>query len=297
MNIKQLDEIFSYIDLTTKEIQVYMALLQKKKCSPAEVAKISGLNRTKVYDQLASLEKKGACILLQANQRTYEPVDPRLLMEKVRKRFSVVNASISEVSDELNKMYDDPCDANDTVDYVEVMSDPILIFKKFNNLIELAKEEILISSAGESVMAKLGKKDKELARHLNIESDKLLTNALKRNVLFQVCIGLNDLNLGIFDELYWKLLEYDNYDIRVIENIPCKLALFDGEHIAIGLRGIRTGKYVSNTIYLKDKGLGSSLRRSFYSYWKEGISFREIDIDVLANERKIESTLKSIIVK
>ena len=288
MNLKQLDEIFSYIDLVPGEVKVYLALLKKKNCTPAEVAKISGLKRTKVYDLLTSLEKKGACTLLQSTQKIYEPVDPEFLMEKLNKRLSLITSGISEVFEELNKLYDNPHDANETVDCVKVMSDPLLVLRKFNSLVKHAKEEILISSAGESIAVKLSKKDKELADHLNTESDRLMESALKRNVQIQIIIGLNDLNTGMIDELNMKLFEYDNYDIRVIKNISCKQALFDGENIAIGLRGIRTGKYISSTIYLRDKGLGTYYRKTFYSYWKEGISIKDVDLDVLVNERKIK---------
>ncbi|MCD4707573.1 MAG: hypothetical protein K8S62_07520 [Candidatus Sabulitectum sp.] len=288
MNLSQLNEIFSYIDLVPGEVKVYLALLKKKNCSPSEIAKISGLKRTKVYDLLTSLEKKGACILLQSTQKMYEPVEPALLMEKVKKRLSLAASGISEASEELSNLYYNSHDANEIVDYVEVISDPILVLKKFNSLIKLSNEEILISSAGESVAVKLSKKDKELAERLNDESDRLIENALQKNVIIKIIVGLNDLNTGMIDELNMKLFEYDNYDIRIIENIPCKQALFDGKHIAIGLRGIRTAKYISSTIYLRDKGLGNFNRKSFYSYWAEGISIKKIDLDVLVSERKIK---------
>lgn len=290
MDIKQLNEIFSYIDLTNNEIQVYMALLQKKNCSPAEAAKISGLNRTKVYDLLTSLERKGACILLHSSQKTYEPVDPSLLMEKVRKRFTMINDGITQVSDELRKLYDRPHDAGDMVDQVGVINDPILVLKQFNNLIQLAKEEILIASAGESVQTKLEKKDREMAILLGNESVKLIYKALEKNIRVYTIIGLNSLNRDVVEQMNRKILDYKNYDMRVIGEIPCKLALVDGEHIAIGLKGIRTGNYAASTLYLRDKGLGSYHRRSFYSYWEEGVSIREIDTIALVNERKIRRT-------
>ena len=288
MNLKHLNEIFSYIDLVPGEIKVYMALLQKKKCSPSEVAKISGLKRTKVYDLLTSLEKKGACILLQSTQKTYEPVDPALLMEKVRKRLSLVTVNINEISEELSRMYEDPYDSSDTVDYVELISDPILILNRNNNLIESAENEILISSASESISVNLGNKEKELARRLNVESNRLVRKALENNVLVNILIGLNDSIKGIFDVYDRKLLDYENFNIHFVENIPCKLGLIDGEHIIILLKGIRTGKHPTSTIYMRDKGLGSYHRKTFYSYWEEGISIREIDIDALANEGRVK---------
>ena len=290
MSIKRLEEVFSYIDLVPNEVKVYLAMLQKKNCSPAEVAKISGLNRTNVYDLLISLEKKGACILLKSSQKIYEPVDPKLLMEKLRKRLAVVTTDISQVSDELSKMYDSPHDAGDMVDHVGVISDPILVLKKFNNLIELAKEEILIASSGESVQAKLEKKDMEMAKLLGTESVKLIYKALEKNIRVYTIVGLNSLNRDVVEKMNRKILDYKNYDMRVIKEIPCKLAIVDGEHIAIGLKGIRTGKYSTSTLYLRDSGLGCYQRRSFYSYWKEGISIREIDTVALVNERKIKRT-------
>ncbi len=291
MNLRHLNEIFSYIDLVPGEIKVYLALLQKKKCSPSEVAKISGLKRTKVYDLLTSLEKKGACTLLQSTKKTYEPVDPVLLMEKVKKRLSIVTANISEVFDELSRMYRDPYDSDDTVDYVELISDPILILNRNNNLIESAENEILISSASSSISENLGKKEKELAKRLNVESNRLTTEALQKNVLVHILIGLNDSIKGIFDAYDKKLLDYENFDIHFVESIPCKLGLIDGEHIIILLQGIRTGKHPTSTIYMRDKGLGSYHRKTFYSYWEEGISIRDIDIDVLENEGRIKKTV------
>lgn len=288
MNLNHLNEIFSYIGLVPGEIKVYLALLKKKKCSPSEVAKISGLKRTKVYDLLTSLEKKGACILLQSTHKTYEPVDPALLMEKVRKRFSLVTVNISEVFDELSKLYANPYDANDMVDYVEVLSDQILIIKKFINLFELAEEEILISSTGESFMDELADKDRELAKSLNEEYSRLYIEAVRKGVRIHGIFGQKDLERGVLEQENKQLLEFENYDMRVVEKIPCKMALFDGEHIAIGLRGIRAGKYGFNTIYLREKGLGSYLRTSFYSYWEKGISVKKIDIDVLVNEGRIK---------
>ena len=292
MDINHLNEIFSYIDLTANEIQVYMALLKKKKCTPAEVAKISGFRRTKVYELLTSLEKKGACILLQSTQKTYEPVDPALLMEKVRKRLSLVTANINEVSDELSRMYEDPYDSSDTVDYIELISDPILILNRNNNLIENAENEILISSASGSISENLGKKEKELAKHIYVESNRLVKKALQKNVLVHILIGLNDPIKEIFDVYDRKFLDYDNFDIHFVENIPCKLGLIDGEHIIILLKGIRTGKHPTSTIYMRDKGLGSYHRKTFYSYWEEGISIREIDIGVLENEGRIKRRYK-----
>lgn len=288
MNLNQLDEIFNYIDLVPGEVKVYLALLQKRNCSPSEVAKIAGLKRTKVYDLLTSLEKKGACVLKQSNQKIYEPVDPALLLEKVRKRLSLVTVNISEVSDELSKIYDNPSDSNDVVDYVELISDPILILNKNNSLLELAENEILISSAGESISEQLEKKEKELARLLYIKSNRLVIKALQNNVLVHIIIGMNDSIKGLFDVYDRKLLDYENFDIHFVENIPCKLGLIDGEHIIILLKGIRTGKYKTSTIYMKDKGLGSYHRKCFYTYWEEGISIREIDIDVLENEGRIK---------
>lgn len=294
MSINQLDEIFSYIDLVPNEVKVYMALLKKKNCSPAEVAKISGLNRTNVYDLLISLEKKGACILLQSNQKIYEPVDPNLLIEKLRKRLSLVTADISEVSKKLNKLYNNSHDASDMVDYVEVITDQLLILKKFNNLLEIAKEEILICAADVSVIKKIKNKDLKLAKLLDIEFDELILKALKKKIRVNVIIGLNNLNRDIFEQLNQKALSYENYDIRVIKKIPCKLGLIDGEYIIIGIKGIKTGKYTTSNLYLRDKGLGSYNRRSFYSYWEEGISIREIDTIALINEGKIVRTKKQI---
>lgn len=47
------------LGLTEKEILVYMTVLQQGKVSPADVAKLTGINRTTVYSISQELQKKG----------------------------------------------------------------------------------------------------------------------------------------------------------------------------------------------------------------------------------------------
>ncbi len=54
-----LDSLLQQLGLTDKEITVYLAILKNGKISPAQIAKITTVNRTTVYSATAELLKRG----------------------------------------------------------------------------------------------------------------------------------------------------------------------------------------------------------------------------------------------
>jgi len=65
MLVKQelINKIKDYFDLNVYETKVWLALLGKGVASAGEIAEISGVPRSRTYDVLESLEKKGFAII------------------------------------------------------------------------------------------------------------------------------------------------------------------------------------------------------------------------------------------
>lgn len=78
------NRIREYFDLNIYETKVWLALLSKGMASAGEVAEISGVPRSRTYDVLESLEKRGFAIIKIGKPVKYIAVKPTEVIEKMK---------------------------------------------------------------------------------------------------------------------------------------------------------------------------------------------------------------------
>src|SRR3990167_4329006 len=86
MLVKQnlISKIKDLFDLNIYETKVWLALLGKGVASAGEVAEISGVPRSRTYDVLESLEKRGFAIVKLGKPVKYFGVKPKIIIEKMK---------------------------------------------------------------------------------------------------------------------------------------------------------------------------------------------------------------------
>jgi len=86
MLVKQdlINKIKDYFDLNVYETKVWLALLAKGIASAGQVASMSKVPRSRTYDVLESLEKKGFAIVKLGKPVKYIGVKPRMILEKLK---------------------------------------------------------------------------------------------------------------------------------------------------------------------------------------------------------------------
>ena len=86
MLVKQefINKIKDSFDLNIYETKVWLALLGKGVASAGEVATISRVPRSRTYDVLESLEKKGFAIVKLGKPVKYLGVKPKIILEKLK---------------------------------------------------------------------------------------------------------------------------------------------------------------------------------------------------------------------
>ena len=86
MIVKQelINKIKDYFDLNVYETKVWLALLGKGIASAGEVSTMSGVPRSRTYDVLESLEKKGFAIEKLGKPVKYLGVKPNIILEKLK---------------------------------------------------------------------------------------------------------------------------------------------------------------------------------------------------------------------
>jgi len=103
MLIKQelVTKVKDYFSLNIYETKVWLALLSKGIASAGEVATLSGVPRSRTYDVLENLEKKGFAIVKIGKPVKYIGVKPKLILEKLKKN---VMKNASEKIENLTKV-------------------------------------------------------------------------------------------------------------------------------------------------------------------------------------------------
>ncbi len=84
LNQELISRIKDYFDLNLYETKVWLALLSKGVASVGEVASVSRVPRSRTYDVLESLEKKGFAIIRMGKPVKYLGVKPQIILERIK---------------------------------------------------------------------------------------------------------------------------------------------------------------------------------------------------------------------
>src|SRR3989344_2297019 len=94
-----LQDLRKHFRLNIYEVKIWTALLSRGIASAGELADISGVPRSRCYDVLESLEKKGFIIMKIGKPIKYLAVEPDVILNRVKK-------NIKEEADELTAQFE-----------------------------------------------------------------------------------------------------------------------------------------------------------------------------------------------
>ena len=148
-----LQELKSYFRLNIYEVKIWAALLSRGIASAAELADISGVPRSRCYDVLESLEKKGFIIMNIGKPIKYIAIQPDAIVDRLKRDLEeeaekqeafVENIKQTDTFKELELLH------NTSVDHVDVskLSNSITGRDNLNRfiktLVEKSKENVTI---------------------------------------------------------------------------------------------------------------------------------------------------------
>ncbi|MDO8564132.1 MAG: helix-turn-helix domain-containing protein [Nanoarchaeota archaeon] len=158
MIIKQelVKRIKEYFNLNIYETKVWLALLSKGIASAGEVAELSSVPRSRTYDVLESLEKRGFAITKIGKPVKYIAVKPTEVIEKMKnetmqeaqdKVKSLVALKLTNEYTELEQLHTtgiSPVRAHDITGSLKGRSN---IIAKLRELVENSEKEVLICTS------------------------------------------------------------------------------------------------------------------------------------------------------
>lgn len=219
MLVKQelISRIKDYFDLNIYETKVWLALLGKGVASAGEIAEISRVPRSRTYDVLESLEKKGFAIIKLGKPVKYLGVKPHVILEKLKNN---VRSDAEERIQTLGKI-------RSTEEFLKLEE----IYKEGINPVK--REDLSAAIRGRS----------NISNYLR----EILKNATKEMI---ICTNAEDLGSKI--KLFQQTLEELNK-----KNIKIKIALSGDEKLIGKIEkslGIRIKKIdVDSKFFIIDK--------------------------------------------
>jgi len=151
--------IKDHFDLNLYETKVWLALLSKGVASVGEVAALSRVPRSRTYDVLESLEKKGFAIIRMGKPVKYLGVKPQIILERIKQDIrkgaeEKVNV-LTKLKDtdefvKLNELYTQGINPVKKEEISTSLRGKSNITNFLREIIESAKKEVVIcTNAGE----------------------------------------------------------------------------------------------------------------------------------------------------
>ncbi|MGD9275969.1 MAG: helix-turn-helix domain-containing protein [Candidatus Pacearchaeota archaeon] len=166
MLVKQelISKIKDFFSLNIYETKVWLALLGKGIASAGEIAEISGVPRSRTYDVLEGLDKKGFAIVKIGKPVKYIGVKPKIILEKLKNDVkkdaedrikSLGNIKSTNEYEELENLYTSGIDPVKREDVSASLKGKTNISNYLREILHEAKKEVIICTNAEELSSKL----------------------------------------------------------------------------------------------------------------------------------------------
>ncbi len=159
-----INKIKDYFDLNIYETKVWLALLGKGTASAGEIAEISGVPRSRTYDVLESLEKKGFAIVKIGKPVRYIGIKPRMILEKLKNDVRrtaeerIIGLSNIKTTDEFSKLeelYKTGIAPIKGEDITAALQGRLNISNHLREVLQNAEKEVIICTSANEIKSKL----------------------------------------------------------------------------------------------------------------------------------------------
>ncbi len=254
-----LNRLRQYFNLNQYEVKIWTALLSRGNSTAGELSEISDVPRSRAYDILESLEKKGFIIMKLGKPIEYVAVDPAEVIERAK-----VNAKKSAEESILRL---------DTLKGTDLLNELDLLHKQGIEFIEPADlsgairgrsnihthMEMMLKGAKNSITLMCGSKG--LAKKLETIKGELV-KANKRGVKIRVAVPVNKDSLQAIKEIE-KIAE-----VRNTSKIDGRFCIIDNKDMLFMLledEAVHTGYDVG--IWVNTPFFASALTNMFNLAW------------------------------
>jgi HTH-type transcriptional regulator, sugar sensing transcriptional regulator len=289
MNEEVIEQIQKFLELqlTEREAKIYMTLLSKKSFTAVELQRMVNIPRTKIYDVLQKMVRRGIVIERPVDSlKYYEAVNPDLAFKRVVEKYkreyeSDLEKKLKAAGDLvqlLTPVYEENRDVVSPLDFIEILRDSEYIQKRFITKYVDSKHEVLSFTKGPFI----ANNSLKLQDQMDVQED-----FLKRGGKSRAVYELPDLIK--YDWLWQSMKEMkgSGEEVRIVDSLPMKMLIFDSESVMFPLR---KGVGEHNTIvsvWIEHTELASACKILFETFWDKGKTIDEVQ-DLVENGKTVE---------
>ncbi len=260
--LSRLRKIF---DLNLYEVRVWTALLSRGVSTAGELSNISDVPRSRTYDILETLEKKGFIVMKLGKPIKFIALKPEEVIERVKKNLikdaderskRLERLKGEEVLDELNTLFTQGVKFVEPSDLSGSLRGRQNVYNHLDMMIRDAEDTITIVTT---------------APGLNRKLEALmpgLEKAKKRGVKIRIAAKINDSNRQIAKDLS-KIAE-----VRDTEEVRARFAIIDSEQLLfMVLDDEKVHPNYDVAVWLSTEFFAKAMEQLFEAAWK---SFRKV---------------------
>jgi HTH-type transcriptional regulator, sugar sensing transcriptional regulator len=168
-----LNKIRGLFSLNLYEARIWTALLSRGVSTAGELSDIGNVPRSRAYDVLESLEKKGFIVMKLGKPIKYLAVDPRGVVDKVKRYLHnqtttrlkrLDELKTSDVLDELTSLHKTGVDFIEPSDLAGAIKGRHNIYTHLEAMVKNAQKSVVIMTSSKGVMRKIEALKPELSR-------------------------------------------------------------------------------------------------------------------------------------
>ncbi len=243
--------------LNSYESKLWTALLSRGSATAGELSDITNVPRSRAYDVLESLEKKGFIIMKIGKPIRYLAVDPENVLERVRKRIledadiqtQIINKfEGSELLDELKLLHKTGVTKIDVTELSGLFKGRKNIYHNIDKKIKSATKQVLIQTT-----------EQGLASELSLKST--LKKAKEKGIKLLIAAPITNQNQSVAAQLS-KFAE--------IRHTPTggRLYIFDDDEAIFMLTNdADTQQTYESAVWVKSQTFTSALKKMFLVVW------------------------------
>jgi len=215
---KYIDDLIA-VGLTVNQAKAYFSLLTSSELTASELAKVSKIPRTRVYDVLEELVRKGLCIEKYDAIRHFKAVRPAEALAILDNELAAKRELLLKLTDRLDKLYLMENRQEDPLDFIEVVSDRSKQIKRIEFLDELIRFELF-------AMCKL-----PYDREFITDHAKLIKKFSLKDVHYRFLFEVKKQDRKKINPIL-KKLSAAGADVAVAEFLPFKMNIFDSSRVS-----------------------------------------------------------------
>ena len=248
------------IGLNAYESRTYLTLIGHPRFKALDVATRAHVPRQKIYEVLGSLVEKGFAQVVHGKAKLFSAVEPKMALEgylaRRRENFERELGDrqrlVEMVAQDLHSVFLDGTRDRGPLDYLRIVNEPGQIAEEYRRLLARSTTEYLEFSRRPYAVDPI--------------SEPRVKDALARGADCRLIVETRDLDAAHKKAL--RAFAKSGVEVRVADELPLKLALFDGRFGMIALVDpVLTRPQITALVFEHDV-LASALRGLFQDHWE-----------------------------